>query len=156
MLGKLTRWLRMLGQDVTYTGSMDDKELIQKSKNENRTLLTQDQELYKQALRKSAEAFLVQGKTEAEKLATLAERFKIQLKIDASKSRCPKCNTRIEAVSKNEVMNKIPEKTMAHYEEFWECPTCDQVYWQGAHWKKIQETLTEAEKHITKNRKDAT
>ena len=33
MLGKLTRWLRILGQDVEYTGAIDDKELVQKAKN---------------------------------------------------------------------------------------------------------------------------
>ena len=62
MLGKLTRWLRMLGQDVIYTGSMDDKELIQKAKKENRVLLTRDRELYQQAIGKSTEAFFVEGK----------------------------------------------------------------------------------------------
>jgi len=61
MLGKLTRWLRMLGLDVEYTGSMDDKELIQEAKKENRILLTRDVELYRQAVAKGAEAFLIEN-----------------------------------------------------------------------------------------------
>jgi len=153
MLGKLTRWLRMLGQDVVYTGSMDDKELIQKTKKEHRILLTRDLELYQQATGKGAEAFLVEGKTEAEKLAKLAKRFGFKLKIDVKVSRCPKCNTRIKPVSKAYVINKIPQTTSSYYNEFWECPGCRQVYWRGAHWKKIEKTLIEArKKHESRNK----
>ncbi len=134
----------MLGQDVEYTGPMDDKELIQKTKTENRILLTRDRELYRQAITKGAEAFFVEGETEAQKLANLAERFRLQLEIDPIVSRCPKCNTKIESVPKARVINKVPETTFSHYEEFWECPNCGQVYWQGAHWKRIKETISEA------------
>jgi len=146
MLGKLTRWLRMLGQDVVYTGSMDDKELIQKAKKEKRILLTRDLELYQQAIGRGAEAFLVEGKTEAEKLAKLAKRFGFELEIDVKVSRCPKCNTRIRLVSKTDIINKIPKTTSSYYNEFWKCPGCQQIYWRGAHWKRIEKTLIEAKK----------
>lgn len=148
MLGKLTRWLRMLGHDVVYTGSMDDKELIQKAKKENRILLTRDLELYQQAIGRGAEAFLVEGKTEAEKLAKLAKRFEFKLGIDVRVSRCPKCNTRIKSASKTDVINKIPKTTSSYYNEFWQCPGCQQVYWRGAHWKRIEKTLIEARKTL--------
>jgi len=148
MLGKLTRWLRMLGHDVVYTGSMDDKELIQKVKKEQRILLTSDLELYQQATARGAEAFLVEGKAEAEKLTNLAKRFGFKLEIDVKFSRCPKCNTRIKPVSKTDVITKIPKTTSAYYNEFWECPECQQVYWRGAHWKRIEKTLIEARKAL--------
>ena len=127
---------------------MNDKELIQKAKKEQRILLTQDLELYQQAIGKSAEAFLIEGKTEAEKLAKLAKRFGFELEIDVKVSRCPKCNTTIKPVSKTDVINKIPETTSSYYNEFWECPKCRQVYWRGAHWKKIEKTLIEARKTL--------
>jgi len=146
----------MLGQDVVYTCSMNDKELIQKAKKEKRVLLTRDNELYQQAIRKGAEAFLVKGKTEAEKLASLAKRFKFQLQIDAKISRCPKCNTRIKSVTEADVVNRIPKITSSHYNEFWECPKCGQVYWHGAHWKRIEKTLTEAKKDEWDGKKEVT
>ena len=148
MLGKLTRWLRMLGHDVVYTGSMDDKELIQKAKKEQRILLTQDLELYQQAIGRGAEASLVEGKTEAEKLANLAKRFGFKLEIDVKVSRCPKCNTRIKPISKTDIINKIPKTTSSYYNEFWECPKCEQIYWQGAHWTKIRKTLKKAKENL--------
>ena len=46
MLGKLTRWLRMLGQDVEYSTKLSDDELLASAKAEGRILLTRDFELY--------------------------------------------------------------------------------------------------------------
>jgi len=144
MLGKLTRWLRMLGQDVEYTDSMNDKELIQKAKKEHRVLLTRDLELYQQAIAHGAEAFLIESPNQTANLTKLAQRFKFKLEIDVKVSRCPKCNTRIKPVAKANVIDKIPKTTASNYNEFWECPGCGQVYWRGAHWKRIDKTLGEA------------
>jgi uncharacterized protein with PIN domain len=144
MLGKLTRWLRMLGHDVKYYRSADDEKLIEITKSEKRILLTRDHKLYQQTVTAGQDAVLVEATDEAGKLADLASRFGINLEIDLSVSRCPKCNSKIESVSKETVVDKIPEATSIHYNQFWKCPNCGQVYWQGAHWKRINETLQEA------------
>jgi uncharacterized protein len=144
MLGKLTRWLRMLGHDVHYYRAEDDKKLIEIAKFENRVLLTRDLELYQRAVTQRVEAVFVDAKDEAEKLADLANRFGFKLEIDMSVSRCPKCNDLIKAVSKEAVVNQIPESTSTYYDEFWRCPMCGQVYWRGAHWKRIEQTLNKA------------
>lgn len=150
MLGKLTRWLRMLGHDVEYSSSFDDGELISVARSENRVLLTRDVKLYRKAATEGVEAFLVEGKTEYEKLAELARRYGFKLEIDVPDSRCPKCNSRIRPVRKEEVMERIPESTSKHYDEFWECQNCGKIYWQGSHWKRINKTLSQA-KQVLKN-----
>jgi len=149
MLGKLTRWLRMLGHDVEYTGSMDDRELIQKARNENRILLTRDIELYRQAIAKGAEAFLIENPNQTANLANLAKRFNFRLEVDMQASRCPKCNSKIKVVSKAKITDKIPKSTSSNYDQFWQCQGCRQVYWRGAHWKKIDKTLEEAKNALT-------
>jgi uncharacterized protein with PIN domain len=146
MLGKLTRWLRMLGQNVKYSTKFDDAELLAVAENEHRVLLTRDSELYKRALTKGIEAFYVDGHTEAEKLAEIAARFDFSLTIDLNRSRCPRCNARILLTPKEEVAGKVKKNTFSFYNEFWECPSCGHVYWQGAHWKGILATLEEAKK----------
>jgi len=149
MLGKLTRWLRMLGHDVEYTGSMDDKELIQKARKENRILLTRDVELYQQAIGKGIDAFLIESPNQTANLAGLARRFKFKLEIDMKASRCPKCNSQIKMVSKSTILDKIPKTTFSNYEEFWQCQGCGQVYWRGAHWKRIYKSLEETCKALS-------
>jgi uncharacterized protein with PIN domain len=148
MLGKLTRWLRMLGHDVTYFRSADDEKLVELAKSEKRVLLTRDHELYQQAVARGLDVVLVEATDEAGKLADLAGRFGFMLEVDLSVSRCSKCNARIEAVPKGVVVDEIPEATSMYYDDFWKCPGCGQVYWRGAHWKRIEKTLEEAKSKL--------
>jgi uncharacterized protein with PIN domain len=146
MLGKLTRWLRMLGQDVTYSNQFDDAELLAMAEKEHRILLTRDSELYQRAIGRGIEAFYVEGRTEAEKLAELAERFDFPLTIDLKRSRCPRCNTKIELTPKETIAGQVEKNTFIYYDEFWKCSNCGRIYWQGAHWEGIRATLEEAKK----------
>lgn len=148
MLGKLTRWMRILGHDVKYSNDFDDAQLIAIAKKERRALLTRDFELYQQAIAKGVEAFYLEGKNEAERLALLAKRFGISLSVDMETSRCPKCNAQVKPVSKEKVSGEIKKSTFAHYNEFWKCPKCGQIYWQGAHWTKIEKTLEVAKENL--------
>lgn len=153
MLGKLTRWLRILGHDVEYTGAMNDQELIRKAKKESRILLTRDVELFKQAIAKSVETYLTENPNQTANLASLAKRFKFKLEVDATASRCPKCNGRIKVTSKSIISKSVPSTTSSNYDEFWQCQNCGQIYWHGTHWQRIDETLEEARKTLTERRK---
>ena len=150
MLGKLTRWLRMLGHDVTYSNTLNDVELIVMAKKERRILLTKDLELYQRATAKGIDAFYVEGRTEAERLAELAKRFDISLVIDLKNSRCPRCNTKLRSTPKEKLAGKVEKNTFAYYDDFWKCPKCGHIYWQGAHWGRIRATLDEAEENLKK------
>jgi len=148
MLGKLTRWLRMIGCDVKYFNDLDDDDLIKISIKEHRVLLTRDIELFRRAASQGADVFFVEGRDEIEKLAEMGEHFNLRLEIDVENSRCPKCNARIQPVSKSEVENRVPPATFRLHNEFWECPRCGQIYWQGSHWEKINRTLLEARRRM--------
>ncbi|MCW4018382.1 MAG: Mut7-C RNAse domain-containing protein [Candidatus Bathyarchaeota archaeon] len=149
MLGKLTRWLRMMGHDAKYS-TADDAELLEIAKKEKRVLLTRDLALYQQAAAKGTEAYYVEASTEPERLAELAKRFGIRVEIDLTQSRCPKCNTNLITAPKEEIADQVKKNTLLHYDEFWRCPNCGAVYWQGSHWTKIRATLEEAKEKLKK------
>jgi len=138
----------MLGYDVEYFNNLDDNKLMEIALEEKRVLLTRDIQLFRRASVSGIEAFLIGGRTEAEKLAELAHRFRIRLEVNAEDSRCPKCNTQINPLSKEEVKDRVPQSTIRYYDEFWGCPKCGNVYWQGSHWKKINRTLLEAKQLV--------
>ena len=148
MLGSLSRWLRMMGHDVEYSTAFDDDKLLALAKEEGRVLLTRDLELYQRSTARGIDAFYVEGKNEADRLAVIAGRFGIGLEIDLKSSRCPRCNTMIQPVPKAHIAYRVEKNTFAHYEEFWECPKCGKVYWQGAHWPKILATIEEARNRL--------
>jgi uncharacterized protein with PIN domain len=150
MLGKLTRWLRMLGHDVIYSVKFDDAELLELAKNEERVLLTKDFELYKRAITKGLDAYYVEGKTESERLAEVSKRFSLPLTIDMDKSHCPVCNTPLKAAPKEQLQSELEKNTYTYYDKFWKCPNCGQIYWQGAHWKQITNTLSQAQEKLQK------
>lgn len=144
MLGKLARWLRMLGHDVLYSVQFTDRELLDLAKAEGRVLLTKDFELYKRAIARGLDSFYVQGTTESTRLAEVSKRYGLALEVDMDKSHCPVCNTPLTTASKDQLKGKLEENTYRYYDKFWQCLNCGQVYWQGAHWKQITNTLTRA------------
>jgi uncharacterized protein with PIN domain len=148
MLGKLARWLRLIGQDSKYSTKLDDQELLLVAKTENSILLTKDLALHQKAMSEGIETYYVVGNREPERLAELAYRFNIKLSIDLKKSRCPKCNTKLVPVPKQEIRNKVEKNTYKYYDEFWLCPNCGHAYWQGGHWIKIRNTLREAKEKL--------
>jgi uncharacterized protein with PIN domain len=154
MLGKLARWLRMIGYEATYLNDYGDSDLLSIAKRDSLTLLTSDQELYRTAAGRGIECFLVEGRTEAERLAALADRYKLDLRIDTTVSRCPVCGSPLREIAKNDVKELVPPATFNVYQTFWVCnnPACGKVYWQGSHWKKIEHTLETARKILDNKR----
>jgi uncharacterized protein with PIN domain len=153
MLGKLSRWLRILGHNVKYSNNLDDAQLLTIAKKERRTLLTRDFELYRHATAKGIDAFYMEEETGEERLAALARKYGMDLDIDMTISRCPKCNTKVKPITKEEAAGKVEKSTFEHYDEFWKCPKCGQIYWQGAHWTRIRRTLEVAQGILENSKK---
>ncbi len=150
MLGKLARWLRMLGHDVIYSVEFDDSKLLNLAKREERVLLTKDLELYKRAIGRGLDSYYVEGKTEPARIAEVVKRYSLPLVMDMDKSHCPICNTKLAAASKEQLQNELEKNTFTYYSKFWKCPNCGQIYWQGAHWTQINNTINQAKAKLEK------
>jgi uncharacterized protein with PIN domain len=144
MLGRFSRWLRIIGCDVKYFNDASDDSLLSLAEAEERVLLTRDLDLYQRAGSRKVSAFFIGGESEAEQLACVARCYDISLEVDMSASRCPVCGGYLNQVETEKVLEKVPSGTLKHYDEFWLCSGCGKVYWKGSHWKKINETLDKA------------
>lgn len=153
MLGALARWLRICGYDAEYIRSVPDEELIRRAAEEGRVLLTRDRLLYRKAVRAGVEALMVEGESDAEKLASVSRRFSLEL--DPERSRCPQCDAPLAAVDREAVQGKVPPRTFEAYDEFWVCSSCGKVYWRGSHWRNIVETVKEASRRAALAADDA-
>jgi uncharacterized protein with PIN domain len=150
MLGKLARWLRMLGHDVIYSVEFDDSELLELAKREARVLLTKDLGLYKRTIGKGMDAYYVEEKTESGWLAEIAKRYGLLLMVDMNKLHCPICNTQLKLTPKEQLQTGLEKNTLIYYDKFWNCTNCGQIYWQGAHWTQINNTLRQAQIKLQK------
>jgi uncharacterized protein with PIN domain len=54
---------------------------------------------------------------------------------------CLNCNIPIEVVSKDSILDQVPEKVRLNIKRFWYCPSCHQVYWKGGHVERMLEKL---------------
>ena len=142
----------MIGYEVTYLNDTEDHDLLSMAKSKSLILLTSDEELYRTATFRWIEAFLVTGRSEAERLAEVGRRYKLNLRIDTTVSRCPVCGSAIREASRAEVEGAVPAATFKVYQSFWLCtnPGCAKVYWQGSHWRKIEQTLSDARNRLDK------
>ncbi|MEM3072557.1 MAG: Mut7-C RNAse domain-containing protein, partial [Candidatus Bathyarchaeia archaeon] len=146
MLGKLARWLRLLGHEVKYVNQNGDNELIEEALNRKYVLLTSDVALYRKALTRGVESVLVTARDEPGRIAQLANRFQIPLQVNPDESKCPRCGFALKRIGKQYVEGKVPEKSFSRHEEYWIClnPGCSKIYWRGSHWRNIEKTLEKA------------
>ncbi|MEM2272866.1 MAG: Mut7-C RNAse domain-containing protein [Candidatus Bathyarchaeia archaeon] len=151
MLGKVARWLRMLGYDTKYAGDLHDDEILKIAVNERRIILTKDYQLFRKANTNGIKAVFVEGRTHIEKMIDLSRQLNIRLEVSIEKSRCPKCNSPIKLVEKESIKDKVLSSTYKAYNEFWVCTGCEQVYWKGSHWKKINESLNKVKMLLPEN-----
>lgn len=144
MLGSLTRWLRIGGYDTEYRIDIMDEDLIEKARIDERILLTRDEELAHRSRKQGIESLYLKSVDTTEELREIIKVY--QIKLDASRSRCPICNETLDKVSKEKVKGKVPEKTWVYVNDFWECQNCGRIYWKGSHWIKITKTIEDAMK----------
>jgi uncharacterized protein len=140
MLGNLAKKLRILGYDSKYFSSIEDDKLIAIAKNEKRIILTKDELLTKIAKKQNVDAVLIRGNDEVEQIAQINTKIKLdRFAMDTNNSRCTSCNGNLQSIEKYRVIGKIPEGVLEREEKFWICDSCKKIYWEGTHFKKLQE-----------------
>jgi uncharacterized protein with PIN domain len=128
MLGKLARWLRLLGYDTAYENDAADNELARRARAEGRILLTRDREL---SARRGLRALLIQSETLEEQVREVQEA--LGPPPNSPLSRCPVCNTDLEPVSPSELVGRLPPYVLRTQHRFRRCSGCGRVYWPGTH-----------------------
>jgi uncharacterized protein len=137
MVGKLARWLRILGMDVLYSNKYEDDEIIQIAKEERRIILTRDTRL---AARRDAPLHvLIESDFYKEQVRQVVRAFGIS-NFDVF-SRCLHCNLRLQKIDKESVFERVPPYVYLSQQDFAVCPSCDRVYWHGTHTENMLKQL---------------
>ncbi len=137
-LGRLTRYLRLLGFDSAYDPGMGDPQLVEVSTRESRVLLTRDIGLLMHGV--LTHGYFVRAVDPSEQLTEVARRFDLMGSIDAF-ARCVACNGALQAVAKEEIADRLAEGTRRHHDDFRRCADCAQIYWKGSHYAQLQSVV---------------
>ena len=139
MLGNIAKKLRLLGFDSEYVSDIDDSKLIEKAKNENRTIISRDRSLIDRANKNEISSVYITKENEIEQFLEILETTHLQFdEISGDSARCTKCNSITSQINKLEIKNKVPLGVLEYHDKFWKCDGCDQIYWEGTHIKNLQ------------------
>ncbi|MEJ2597440.1 MAG: Mut7-C RNAse domain-containing protein [Anaerolineales bacterium] len=133
-LGKLARYLRILGFDTIYQNDFKDEELAEISHNQERILLTRDRRLLMRNL--VQRGYCIRALQPRQQVLEVVQRFKLSDRVIPFQ-RCPHCNTALEAVSKADVVERLEPLTKRYFNDFHICPHCGQIYWKGSHYERM-------------------
>ena len=137
-LGRLAVYLRMLGFDALYHNNYQDGELALVCSQEGRILLTRDRRLL---MRNSVVyGYCVRSKIPREQLVEVLRRYNLFSLITPFK-RCMRCNGLLVAVPKEDVLHRLEPLTKKYFDEFCICQDCDQIYWRGSHYQRMQQLI---------------
>ena len=136
-LGKLARYLRMLGFDTVYKNSFSLNELISIVQKEDRILLSRNAAF---ADNDAITSFAIRHEKPFMQLKMVVDHFRLQEKIHPF-SRCIVCNGLIEYVSKERIIDSLEQNTIASFNEFWQCQLCSRIYWKGSHYEQMQKLI---------------
>lgn len=146
MLGRLARWLRLLGYDTLYYPRIEDSLLLRIAREEDRILLTRDTRLVK--VRGLNNYLLLSENDPFEQLKKVISTFGISpfSKCDEASAtlpvnRCSLCNSILEDVPKEEAKDRVPEYVYLTMESFKKCLKCDKYYWEGTHRERLRKKL---------------
>lgn len=142
MLGKLAKWLRMLGYDTAYAADVDDDEIVRIAVRDDRILLTRDRMLCDRRMVRKRCVFVDWGSTSAQVRQVFRE-LGLTLDREFLFTRCTVCNGEISALGKSEVEGRVPPYVYATQAQYGYCPHCDKIYWRGTHVQHVLEALAE-------------
>lgn len=137
MLGRLARWLRLLGFDTLYYPDISDVSLLKIARQQDRFILTRDTHFLH--IKNLKDYLIINSNNTFEQLVEIIKALDIK---EFNLGRCVKCNgTLINAVEKKDVRGLVPEHIYMQVDRFLKCKDCGNVYWEGSHIKRFREKV---------------
>jgi len=139
-LGRLAKWLRILGFDTEYYQKDNLSSLIIQALRDERIIISRNQHL---PLSKGIKIILIGAEKIKEQVAEALKKLNLQAQEGAMFSRCILCNVELKDIAKDKVKEKVPEYVYQTQKDFITCPKCKRIYWPGTHWGNVEKILTE-------------
>jgi uncharacterized protein len=137
-LGRLAAYLRMLGFDTLFQNNYQDEELASISQEERRILLTRDRGLLMRS--KVNRGYYVRNVDPYKQLIEVIRRFD-SFDMIAPFQRCLLCNKILQSVRKDQIFDRLPNRTRDIFNEFKTCPLCQRIYWKGSHFDRMSKMI---------------
>jgi len=137
-VGKLAKWLRMLGYDAVFFEGEDDAYLIDRALKESRVILTRDTHIMKRGVITSGRlrAILIDSDHPEPQVLQVIEALHLDFQ-SRPFTICLECNSPLQERSQEEVRDRVPPYVYKTQTQYMECPVCRRIYWRGTHWQAM-------------------
>jgi uncharacterized protein len=140
-VGRLAKWLRIMGYDTLFPEDSTDNELVRIALRENRVLVTRDAGIAQRRAARLGQMRVVHIADDHLRGQLLQLVRELNLSPDNGFSRCVRCNEILKAVDKAEVAHRLPPYVHRTQSQFMECPRCLRLFWRGTHWSNMMAEL---------------
>lgn len=141
-VGKLAKWLRIMGYDALFFNNIDDNELVDIALKEDRVVLTKDTQIIKRRVATNGQLKIVLTNYDDPKQQLLQVVKALQLDCCLRQfTRCLECNESLVPKTKEEVKDIVPPYVFLTQTQYMQCPSCLRVYWRGTHWQRMKKEL---------------
>jgi hypothetical protein len=137
-LGRLAKWLRLLGFDTLFESERADEKFID-TLDKDRILLTRTQRIRKRYA--DRKLIFVKSDDLQQQLNQVVEELGLKAEQTRPFSRCLQCNVPIVAVEKNLLRGRVPDYIFETNDHFNRCPQCDRIFWPGSHTRRGLEKI---------------
>jgi uncharacterized protein with PIN domain len=138
-VGRLAKWLRLLGVDCASLNDAPPVELLSRAANEGRVLLTKSTALAAAAT--SQDHLHVTASLLSEQLKQVVKKYGLTFECKRFLSICSVCNSPLDDVAPETVRGAVPPYVFATRRTFRRCPACGRVYWAGTHKSRMLDRL---------------
>ena len=132
-LGKLAKWLRILGFDTIY-----DPGIINPAESD-RILLTRTKRIRDEYT--TDKLIFIESDKPFKQLQEVIKELGIVKEEIKTFTRCIRCNTEIRTIDKNSIRSVVPDYVWESQDFFKACIECKRIYWQGSHTKRSMEVI---------------
>ena len=141
-VGKLARYLRMMGYDTLFYKGGDDSGLVATALAENRVILTRDRGIMERRLVTTGrlKAILLETERPDEQICQVMRALKLESRYRPF-SLCLEDNQPLEERSREQVAGRVPPYVFKTQDYYMECPACRRIYWRGTHWQAMAKLL---------------
>jgi len=151
-VGKLARWLRLIGYDTLLFKQKNDGRMIKTALNEDRVILTKDTQFMKRRLVTNGQlkAILIKQDDPKTQIQEVVKTLDLNYHFKPF-SLCLECNQTLIARGKEEVQSLVPPHVLETQTQYTECPACHRIYWQGTHWQAMVKKLQDLQREGGEN-----
>ncbi len=137
-LGKLAKWLRILGFDTAYQAGGSLEKFVRNLETD-RMLLCRSRQLPERRL--PARTMRIDSDRLPEQLKQVVSALGLSPNDLRLFSRCIRCNLPILQIDKEMVRGKVPDFVWQTQDGFSRCPGCERIFWAGSHLERSRQRV---------------